>query len=248
MDERHTIDPPSVSSIASMAYLQVRNIPRPSTAITWSQSSGVASTMVLKGMTPAFATRTSIRPKRSTAAPIMRFASSGLETSPTTVSTSMSSPANLSRSSPSPASSTSVRTRSAPSRAKSSAVARPIPFAAPVTTADLPRSRPRPGVTPVSSIGHLLEGLQVPVLVELWLRRLSHDLDVAVLQRFVHQILGEVDVLQVQRVRDADEAGLFGRDAPVAPDRSLQSLPVVLEDHWDLRPLYEGARHYVGVH
>src|ERR671910_201638 len=204
--------------------------------------------MVLKGMTPAFATRTSIRPKRSTAAPIMLFASSGLETSPTTVSTSMSSPANLSRSSPSPASSTSVRTRSAPSRAKSSAVARPIPFAAPVTTTDLPRSRPRPGVAPVPSIDRLLEVLQVPVLVELRLCCLSYDLDVAVLQRLVHQVLGEVDVLQVQRVRYAHHTGLFGRDAPVAPDRGLQSLFVVLEDHRDLRPLHEGTRHHVGVH
>src|ERR687893_1391050 len=158
--------------------------------------------MVLKGITPAFATRTSIRPKYSTATPIMRFASSGLETSPTTVSTSMSSPANLSRSSPSPVSSTSVRTRSAPSRAKSSAVARPIPFAAPVTTTDLPRNRPRPGVAPLSSIDRLLEVLQVPVLVELRFRRLPHDLDVAVLQSLVYQVLGEVDMLQVECVRD----------------------------------------------
>src|SRR5215212_5001613 len=190
----------------------------------------------------------SIRPKRSTAASIMRFASLGTETSPTTVSTSASLPASRSPSSSSPASSTSVRTRSAPSRAKSSAVARPIPFAAPVTTADLPRSRPRPGVTPVSSIDRLLEVLQVPVLVELRFCRLSHELDVAVLQSLVYQVFGEEDVLQVQRVRDAHHTGLFRRHAPAAPDRSLHSLLIVLEDHRDLRPLHEGAGHHVGVH
>src|SRR3712207_6833240 len=55
-------------------------------------------------------------------------------------------------------------------------------------------------------------------------------------------------MLQVERVRDAHHTGLFGRDAPVAPDRSLQSLLIVLEDHRDLRPLHEGAGHHVGVH
>src|ERR1700759_2711290 len=41
----------------------------------------------------------------------------------------------------------SVTTNRAPSRAKSSAVARPMPNAAPVITADLPRRRPNPWVT-----------------------------------------------------------------------------------------------------
>ncbi len=52
----------------------------------------------------------------------------------------------------------------------------------------------------------------------------------------------------MQGVRDAHEAGLPGRDAPVAPDGGLEGLPVVLEDHRDLRPLQEGAREDVCVH
>src|SRR5262249_120540 len=45
----------------------------------------------------------------------------------------------------SPSASRSVATKRAPSAANTSAVARPIPFAAPVMTADLPSSRPIPG-------------------------------------------------------------------------------------------------------
>src|SRR5215212_9956114 len=65
IEDRQTMEPPGSScySMASTANLQVRNIPRPSTAITRSQSSGVASTMVLSGMMPALATSTSMRPK-----------------------------------------------------------------------------------------------------------------------------------------------------------------------------------------
>ncbi len=146
MDERQTIEPPgsACSSIASTAYLQVRNIPRPSIAMTRSQSSGVASTMLLSGMTPALATRTSIRPNLPTAASMMRRASSTTETSPTTASTSAPGSANRSRRPSSPSPSTSLTTSLAPSLANNSAVARPMPFAAPVTTADLPRSLPNP--------------------------------------------------------------------------------------------------------
>ena len=108
-------------------------MPRPSTAITRSQSSGVASTMVFSGMIPALATSTSMRPKLSTAVLIMRRASSTTDTSPTTASISAPDPASRSRTREEPASSTSV-TRRASSLAKSSAVAFPMPFAAPVTT------------------------------------------------------------------------------------------------------------------
>ena len=46
IEERQTIEPPPVFSISSIAYLQLRNIPRPSTAMTSSQSSGSASRIV----------------------------------------------------------------------------------------------------------------------------------------------------------------------------------------------------------
>src|SRR3712207_449639 len=153
MDERHTMEPPgfSCSNIASMAYLHVRNIPRPSTAITWSQSSGVASTMLFRGITPALATSTSTRPNESTAAPMILFASSTAETSPTTETTSAPCPESFSSRSPSPTSSTSLTTSRAPSLAKSSAVARPMPFAAPVTTAVLPPSLFNPVLSKFSS-------------------------------------------------------------------------------------------------
>jgi hypothetical protein len=62
IDERQTIAPPPVFSIASIAYLQVKNMPRPSIDITRSQSSAVDSVIAPSGITPAFATRMSIRP------------------------------------------------------------------------------------------------------------------------------------------------------------------------------------------
>src|SRR5215211_3589960 len=83
--------------------------------------------MLFKGMMPALATSTSMRPK------------------PSTASTSAPDPASLSCSRERPASSTSVMTRRAPSLANSSAVAFPIPFAAPVTTATFSRSLSSPG-------------------------------------------------------------------------------------------------------
>ena len=116
-------------------------MPRPSIDITRSQSSAVDSVIAPSGITPAFATRTSIRPNCSTQASIIRRASASFETSPTTVAHAapFASRSALSRASPS--ASTSVATTRAPSAAKTSAVARPMPFAAPVMTADFPASR-----------------------------------------------------------------------------------------------------------
>lgn len=116
--------------MASIAYLQVRNMPLPSTSITRSQSSPVASVTSINGITPAFATSTSIRPDTSTAAWIMARASASSETSPTTLVT----PSNET----SPSALMSEATTVAPSSTNSSAVARPIPLAAPVTTQVLP--------------------------------------------------------------------------------------------------------------
>src|SRR5215217_6285015 len=135
------MEPPPVFSISSIAYLQLRNIPRPSTATTSSQSSGVASAMFRRGMIPAFATRTSSRPCCSTAAAIILFASSGFETSPTAATSSAPRACKRSRSRSRPLPSMSPATIRAPSAANSSVVARPMPIAAPVMTADFPSRR-----------------------------------------------------------------------------------------------------------
>src|SRR6188474_3592219 len=74
----------------------------------------------------------------------MRRASSGSETSPTTVAHSVPRASRSLRRRSSPSASISVPTIRAPSSAKTSAVARPIPFAAPVMTADFPASRLMP--------------------------------------------------------------------------------------------------------
>jgi hypothetical protein len=126
IEERQTMAPPA-GNIASMANLHVSHMPRPSTAITRSQSSTVDSSTSPSGMMPAFATSTSSRPKWSTAAWIMRRASSTTETSPVTVSTSAPEPRKSSASASSGASWISVMTSRAPSWAKRTAVARPIP-------------------------------------------------------------------------------------------------------------------------
>src|SRR5262245_58160178 len=74
----------------------------------------------------------------------MRRASSGFETSPTTVTHSAPRASSSARRRSRPPASISVATIRAPSWAKTSAVARPIPFAAPVMTADFPASRLMP--------------------------------------------------------------------------------------------------------
>src|ERR671911_2162132 len=67
-------------------------------------------------------------------------------------------------------------------------------------------------------------------------------------EHLLDKILGDVQVLEMQRVRYAHEARLFGWDAPVAPDGCLERLLVAREDHGHLRPLDKGARDDVGVH
>src|ERR671910_1913289 len=67
-------------------------------------------------------------------------------------------------------------------------------------------------------------------------------------EHLLDKILGDVQVLEMQRVRYAHEARLFGWDAPVAPDGCLERLLVAREDHGHLRPLDKGAGDDVGVH
>jgi hypothetical protein len=137
------MEPPPVVNICSIAYLHVKNMPRPSTAMTASQSLGVASTTDASGMMPALATAMSSRPYCSTATSIIRRTSSGFDTSAVTTATSSVTFASESRSADKPSALISARTRRAPSRANSSDVARPIPAAAPVITALLPSKRPK---------------------------------------------------------------------------------------------------------
>src|SRR4029450_7743583 len=71
----------------------------------------------------------------------MRRASSGFETSPTTITHSAPRASRSTRSRSSPSLSMSVPTIRAPSAANRSGVSRPMPLAAPVMTADFPASR-----------------------------------------------------------------------------------------------------------
>src|SRR5215203_5547157 len=77
---------------------------------------------------------------------------------------------------------------------------------------------------------------------------ISYYLDLCVPERLVEKVLGDVEVLEVQRVRNADEARLFGRNSPVAADGRPERLLVGREDHGHLRPLDESTRDDVSVH
>src|SRR5688500_5050822 len=57
MEDTQTMEPPPVVIICSIAYLQVKNMPRPSIDMTSSQPSGVASTIDASGMMPAIGNR-----------------------------------------------------------------------------------------------------------------------------------------------------------------------------------------------
>src|SRR5215210_5768301 len=93
-----------------------------------------------------------------------------------------------------------------------------------------------------------LKFLQVPFGVEAHLFRIADYLGLLVPERLVDQVLGDVEVLQVQCVGDADEARLYGRYAPVATDGRPERLLVARKDHGHLCPLDKGARDDVGVH
>src|SRR5215210_4474308 len=90
--------------------------------------------------------------------------------------------------------------------------------------------------------------LEIPFGIEADLFRVTDYLDLSVTEHLVDEVLGDEEVLEVQRVGDADEARLFGRDAPVAADSRLERLLVVREYHRYLGPLDKRARDDVGVH
>src|SRR6188474_3216507 len=84
----------------------------------------------------------------------MRLASASWATSPTTVAQSVPCVSSSARRSSRRSASMSVATIRAPSAAKTTAVARPMPFAAPVMTADLPSSRVTAWLAPLLGVLH----------------------------------------------------------------------------------------------
>src|SRR5919112_2342845 len=92
------------------------------------------------------------------------------------------------------------------------------------------------------------KSIEVPFGIEAQGFGIADYLDLRVPERLVDQVLRHIEVLKMQRVRDADEARLFGRNSPVATDGRPERLLVAREDHRHLRPLDKGARDDVGVH
>ena len=123
-----------------MASRQETNTPLPFTAITRSQSSSLVSTSPPVWTTPALAKRMSSRPNSWTASQTAARTWSARVTS--TAAAIARWPAARRRAASSAARSVwvSARTTAAPSRQNRSAVASPIPDAAPVTSAALPAS------------------------------------------------------------------------------------------------------------
>jgi len=135
--------PPPWFTIAGISWRRHSHTPLRLMEMTRSQFSSVQSAVgALLPSMPALLNATSSRPKFSIAWFTALSTSAGFDTS---VLTNMASPPAFliawAASSPS-LTRTSARTTLAPSRAKASAVARPIPAAAPVTRATLPLNFP----------------------------------------------------------------------------------------------------------
>mmetsp|Transcript_9673 Transcript_9673/g.27352 ORF Transcript_9673/g.27352 Transcript_9673/m.27352 type:complete len:209 (-) Transcript_9673:165-791(-) len=142
MEAVQMIEPPPVLAMAGPAYLIAVNALSTLTLIvrmnSSSSSSGIGTRLLRM---PALAKNTSILPNLLTHSSTSPFTS---ETELTSARFAMPQPGNselmLSTTLASPPSSMSAQTTRAPWRANSSAVAAPIPLAAPVTTAALPAS------------------------------------------------------------------------------------------------------------
>src|SRR3954454_16412117 len=136
-----TIEPPPVSSIAGIAAFEHTNTLRRFTWSTWSHFSSLVFQVSRSSpcTIPALFTRTSRPPSSSRAVATASAAVADEDTSPITRRAASPSAATTSRPRVSSRSTTTTR---APSREKSSTVARPKPDAPPVTIATLPSSRP----------------------------------------------------------------------------------------------------------
>src|SRR5215471_1372360 len=136
-DDRLTIAPPPLFSIAAIPCFNPRNTPFAFTSIRRSQ----ADVLIVSGsnvpLMPALLTRMSSLPKRASAAATAASHAGSLATSRCT---KWPAPPRLSATCLPSASSTSATTTFAPSRAKIVAVLCPMPLAAPVINATLPSS------------------------------------------------------------------------------------------------------------
>src|SRR3954465_7975904 len=139
-EETFTIEPPPVLRIARTPSRVRRKPPSRLTAMTRRHSASVVSSSGLAKEMPALLTRTSSRPNASST---RRSAPAHEASSLTSWRRKIASPPPraMAAATSSPDGSRSVATPPAPSLAKRIAVALPIPDAAPVTSAVLPRSR-----------------------------------------------------------------------------------------------------------
>src|SRR5919107_1325368 len=75
------------------------------------------------------------------------------------------------------------------------------------------------GFEPAATAGSSLsKRFEVPLGIETQLFGVSDHLDLRVSENFVDHVFRNVEVLEVKRVRDADEARLCGGNAPVTAD------------------------------
>src|SRR3990172_6988626 len=140
-----TIRPYVWRIIGTAAACEHRNVPLRLTSRTGSQRSSplnvTSPSFILPArasrLMPALLTRMSSRPKVCSACSTMRATSSRRETSPLAMATAAPTDWSAAADSSSPAVSTSVRNKRAPSSAKRCAVARPMPDPAPVIQATL---------------------------------------------------------------------------------------------------------------
>src|SRR5688572_6031076 len=142
-----TIAPPPCRSIAGMTCFMARKQLLRLTAKTRSQTSSESSTTPPTSTMPTLLSSTSMRPKRSRQAATARSTSADRDASACQASASPPSPRMISTVSRAAPSFTSTQKTRAPSRAKSTAVALPLPQPgptepAPITSAVLPASRP----------------------------------------------------------------------------------------------------------
>ncbi len=146
---------PAATIARATAWAQ-RNPPLRFTPSTWSHSRSVSSRNAARGKTPALLTRMSGGPSPPVTAATRACTSRACATSPLTVRTLRPRPRiSPATRSAAPGSSRKFRPTSAPSPAIASAMARPIPCCAPVTSATLPASR----------IGSLRYSIRRPLII-----------------------------------------------------------------------------------